>query len=310
MLNKLSIKALWILVVLLVGVVVFIMLNDQKKPKSTLPQLILSVDSNALDRISVNPAMSAPYELVKKDGKWKLKLDNQQLVDIEESTLEAAITKVSNTKPKRVITRKEENWSAYEVDELKGIKVSFYGGTESLGDLVIGKFDFNQQQRTMSNYVRLADKHDVYLIEDPLSFDWNKEPTGWRNKKVVSLSANNISKLVVSGETNVSLVKEGDTWKSLAEPMDSVAIQQLMGQFTNVTSDLFIDDLDVSQLISPNTVIELYATGENVTISIYHVDGRDVLHSTANPSSLFLFDEKMKGQLFPKGPRSGEELIN
>ena len=307
MLNRLSVKALWVVALILVVAVVFIVLNDKRKPTSTLPQLLISIDSTILDRVTIARGASEPYDLIKDQGQWKLRLENQKLVAIAEPSLLAAIKKMGKTKPKRVITRKEEKWKTYEVGDEKGIKVTLFGGGQELGAVVIGKFDFNQQTRSMSNYVRVANRDDVYLIEDPLSFDWNKEPSGWRNKNIVSMSKSDLSKLVISGDVNLLLLKEAGTWICTEGGMDSLEIDQFLDQFSNITSDKFADDVEIDQLASPSSIIELYSDQKNVTLSVFDFNGRALLSSSENPAVLFLMDQPLKEKLFPKGELEVED---
>lgn len=280
--------------------VVFIMLNDQKKPKSTLPSTVLALDTVTLDRISIQTGgKNEPYELVREGSDWKLKLSNGKLVDIQQNTLISAIQKVATTKPKRVITRKEEKWSQYDVNDEKGIQVNFFSGSDVLGGVVIGRFDFNQQTRSMTNYVRLADKNDVYLIKDPLSFDWNKEPAGWRNGSIASINQNNLSKVIITGEMDITLTKGGTSWSSTDPNMDSLEIDRYLGSFSNITSKNYFDDVEIGSLGAPKTIVELHGNDGVVTLTTHVVGDKEVLRSSVNPTSVFVLDEPIRAKIFP-----------
>ncbi|MFY0673779.1 MAG: DUF4340 domain-containing protein [Bacteroidia bacterium] len=275
-------------------------------PKSTLPQNLAQVDSAAVTRMVVNPKNDGPYELLRKNGIWKLKLENGKEVTCESKLVNNSFAGLFNSKPSQIVSRKQEKWNAYEVSDSAAIKISLYNGENELGGLFIGKFDFNQQTSSMSNYLRIAGSNDILKCDKPLSFDWNKSSNDWRNKTILSIQSSTVSKVSGSGQANFSLVKDDLTgWTSEGILMDSTAITNFLNDISNLNAKDFDDNMSVSDLGSPVQTIEVYTELEDITISLYETPAGPRVHSTTNAQNVFVADSLMIGKLIP----INEELV-
>lgn len=299
-----------VLALLIVGSI-FAISSRNNAPKSTIPTTVVSYDSLQLNRLVVDTKDGEPYELILENGTWKLQV-GEKLVAIESEGLESALVSIKSAKPKRVVSRKEENWPTYEVDEESCTKLMFYNGSEALAGVCIGKLDFNQQKRSMTTFIRQYDANDVYIVDGPITFDWNKQANDWRNKQLVSVNAGDIQKVVVSGISNFSLVKSEELgWSTQGIDLDSAGIEQYISAIANVTSSEFNDEVEVAEAGSPSLTLEIYTDTENVTVSMHSTAKGEVLQSTSNPGSMFSPGELMS-KLLPApsvAPAEGIEVV-
>jgi hypothetical protein len=299
-LNKLNTKSLLFLLVILVAIAAIVQMQKGDGPKSTLPQSVVQVDTAEVNRLVVNPKQGDAYELVRTNGIWKLKLANGKEVACQSKLVNNAFNGLIETKPSQIVSRKPEKWNAYEVSDSAGILVSFYNGETELGGVYIGKFDFNQQTSSMSNYVRAAGSDDVLKCEKPLSFDWNKTSSDWRDKTILSTQSSSISKVSGAGQANFSMVRDDIAgWTMEGVMMDSTAIANFLNGISNLNTKSFDDNIKVSDLGNPVQTLEVYTELEDITLSLYETPSGPRVHSTANAQNVFVADSVMIGKLIP-----------
>lgn len=299
MLNKLNTKSLVVLLVALVAVIAIVVMSRDNAPTSTLPARVVEVDSSAIDRLVIKPTDHDAYELVRKSGIWKLKLGDGRLVPVENKSLNNSFSSLLNVEPKRIVTRKEEKWASYEVTDSTAAKVLFYKGEELAGGVLIGKIDFNQQTNAISNFVRREGENDVFVCDAPLTFDWNKKSADWRNKTLMQSSIASISKVSAIGGMNFTLVKDDlSGWTTQGIEADSAQIMTYISGIANLTSNEFADDVLPSELSNPIQSLEIYTELEDVTLSIYNVGNRQLIHSSVNAQNVFVLDANLASKLY------------
>ncbi|MBI3143383.1 MAG: DUF4340 domain-containing protein [Bacteroidetes bacterium] len=300
MLSKLSPRTLLIAIAVLALAVVISTYYQRQKPVGTLPKELLLIDTAAIDKLVLASPGNGAYTLLKDQGEWKLALETGALVPIEEKMLLNALSTLFGCKPLKVITRKQETHDGYEVTDEKGTSLTCYSGEKELGGVVIGKMDFNQQMRTMYNFVRVKGKDDVYLADAPLGFDWNKKASDWRNKTLLRTDGAGIVKVIATGRSPFSVLKqETGSWAVEGAELDSLSAQAYFDGLVSISSSDFVDQLTPSQLENPVMVWEVGTDKENVTLSLFEYEGEQVITSTQNPGAIFVFNETISQKLIP-----------
>lgn len=299
MLNKLNTKVLVVILAVLVAASIYAIMSKNNTPKSTIPQHVVAYDSSQLNRLVVDTKDGEPYELVLENGSWKLSL-GAKTVGIEAEALESAIATITKARPIRVVSRKEENWPNYEVNEEGATKLMFYNGDEVLAGAMIGKLDFNQQKRSMHTFIRKYDANDVYMVEGPITFDWNKQANDWRNKQLIAVNTDDIKKIDISGKSSFSLLKmEDKSWVTQGIDLDSASVEKYVAGMANITSAEFNDDISLADAGGPQLTIEVYTDTDNITITWHNVGGTDVMQSSSNTGSLFNVSPELVAKLIP-----------
>jgi len=79
------------------------------------------------------------------------------------------------------------------VDSLTGSLVQFYGGTQVLSEVIIGKHAPNQTR----TYVRKVDSDEVYLAEGLLGYTFVRQRTQWLDKTILSLNPDFLTSIEV-----------------------------------------------------------------------------------------------------------------
>lgn len=284
----------------LAAIVVIVQINKSEAPKSTIPQQLVLIDSAELNRLVIVPKDEQAYELVKSQGNWELKLPSGKNVAIESKLLKGSIGNLLSTKPKRVVTRSQEKWNRYEVTDSTAIKIEFYNNNNKLAALYIGKFDFNQQTRAMSNFVRAEESNDVLMVESALSFDWNKNASDWRNKKVLSTSISSINKVEANGLFKFTLVNDDATgWITSGIEMDTVAIESYINNLATINAQIFDDEISLMDMGEAIGTFNIFTEKENHSISIYNTPRGKRLVSSQNPQNIFVFDKSVEEKLIP-----------
>ncbi len=310
MLNKLNTKFLLILLAVLVAIVALVQFNKSSSPKSTIPETLVQVDSAEVNRLVITPKNNTAYELLRESGIWKLKLANGKMVSIETKMLNNSFSSLFEIKPVRIVTRNENKFMAYEVTDSTATKVEFFNGDENLGGLYIGKFDFNQQTSSMSNFVRAINANEVLMVSAPLSFDWNKKANDWRSKKVTSTSISAISKIEATGQFNFSMVKqEGSNWLIDGITMDTTQIESYVTGIANLSAREFDDSVNLLDLGEASTTIEIFTDQSNdITLSLYNTPNGLRVVSSENQNSILVVDEMLGQKLLPQMLNSTEAI--
>jgi hypothetical protein len=123
-----------------------------------------------------------------------------------------------------------------------------------------------------------------------LSLSFDREFNSWRNRKVVSVTQNDVRRIVFSypADSGFALSMPDSTWLLDGSPADSAGVVQYLSRLRNVTNQEFVDD--GSAVTNPAYAISIEGPAiETVRIHAQEAVGREgfLISSTANPEAIF-----------------------
>jgi hypothetical protein len=291
MFSKFNTKTLIIILVLLTGVIALVFILDNREGGRTIREELIRIDSATVTAISIYPPAENRTEirLEKKGKNWIVRKD-KVTAEADEQRLANILSNFKLLKPNRLAATDKSQWKEYGVDDTLGTRMKFYAGDKLVGDIVIGKFSYNNSTRSSISYVRLPDEEVVYAIDGFIAMAVNHPFGQWRNKAVLRADKSKFTRISFSypADTAFILTKENNKWKIGAQTPDSAKVEQFLTNMTMVNSLGFIDNY----VPATPPVIMLTMEGNNmttVTIQAYPADStkKYVIRSSYNPSVCF-----------------------
>jgi len=268
-------KVLILIFAVLLGIYLFSKVGSSKKQRSFNPDII-QLDTAQVHRIIFHPQADdrKPVTLERSDnGSWMISKD-QRRVQALTNPVRGMLGSLSLVKASRIVAKSQERWSEYEVDEEKGNKVKVMDATGAvLADFIVGRFNFNQQTRSGTSYVRLNDDADIYAIDGFLNMSFGQGFDSYRNSQLLQVNKEDLTSISVNTETgsfNASKNANNQWTTSTGTAIDSSAMANYLNQFTNVSGRGFADAANVSQLGAP--VRSLSISGNNMVGGAIKVD--------------------------------------
>ncbi len=290
-----------LLVVLAALVVVFVIIQYGGDDNSSFKETLVEIDTAQVDRFIITASIGKPIGLIKKDGIWKVETFGGSF-EADRSKVESILAEVDGLKSKRLVGKDEKDWSKFETDQEKGKRIQFYAENDLLADLMVGKFDFIQNQQAQYNpysqqpqgemltYIRLYDEMEVYATESFLKMILSDEPQSYRDKKLSQFDPEKVDQVLYAtkyGEPFI-LSKKNGVWLMGTQEVDSVQTKEYIKNASKQKGRDFAN----GYMKDPNT---FYASVdfkgpdmEPVSITAFEVDSADfVLESSQYPMRYF-----------------------
>ena len=301
-------KTLLLIFLILLSVFLISQYAFERKTRSFKTALI-QVDTAAITSIRLYPKSDNQKEiLLKKENDFWVATQDNVTTEANAGAINALLRNLALIKTKRVAAKKAEKWSEYEMEEGKGSRVKVYKGDKLLEDFTVGRFNFNQQTRSGTSYVRLEEGDEVYAIDGFLSMTIGQGFESYRNKDFLNINKEQINKIAFSSNgIATSFLKEGDYWMKDGIKMDSTLMSDYLSDIQSIVGTTFVDDFEETQnrQLLFNT---LSLEGTGITTPIIIKAFRDttraepyILQSSQNQNSYFASGEDgLYGRLFNK----------
>lgn len=309
--NISSVKLIGVLAVL--GLVYFgvRMFGDKSRSKSFREELV-KIDTAQVSKVLID-AKGKHLELLKENSGWKVSVGNGKYAPAQKSSVKGALNSLLAVKPSRVVAKKSEKWKDYQVDSA-GTRVQVFEGGKNTLDLVIGRFGFDQQamrqQQMMGGrggmqqfytYVRLKNEDEVYAADQFMGMSLSTDASGFRNKKLLSLTKDSVTTIQFNYPADSSFVlnKTGNKWKVFDQPADSASMADYLSEIRYLSSSKFVDDVPPTALVSPTLSLSIKQSGKpDVMVKAFqHPVHKWIVNSSENPDSYFA-DESLVEKLF------------
>ena len=217
--------------------------NKAKKTREEAPPLFPDLKIEQVKKIVVKKS-NTTTTLENRDNVWYI-LD-KEAYPADLTIVEGVIKKIQGFKKINLASRKKDKHSLFGVKEGMGVEVTLLGPEKKeLARFLIGKTgpDF------LSTYIRKADSDDVYLHDDYLRGDFDKQVNNWRDKTILAFNPNEVVTLTISKrKEKETLVLTKDTqgnWQ-FEEPISSLAenppTEKLLTTLGNLKAIDFADE--------------------------------------------------------------------
>jgi len=295
-----------ILLALLGGLVVIFFITNYLRNKTreanVLPSDYVSIDSAAVESISIFPKSMNGDEIkfTNQNGKWQVA--NKDLVsETNEGEVGRIIKELQDVKPQRLAAKDKEQWKKYQVTDSLATRVTINeSGKGQTLNLYIGKFTYKKQQNpyaqyggsqgiTGTTYVRKSDDEKVYGVEGFLSMSFNQGFNSWRKSDFLKADKKAINRIQFAypGNGSFMLAKQDSVWMVDNQQADPKAVDTYLNMFTNRPQRSFADNYKPNG--SPNYTLTVSGNGmEDLTIQCWaDTSGTYYMHSSLNPKVYF-----------------------
>jgi hypothetical protein len=244
--NKNSLKKYGIIFGVLALLVAVMLLSDAGKNESTFKTDLVEIDTAAVTQILIYPKGYNHKEVKlfkNEDGVWYVALEKKS-VTVPPKKIQGIFSQILAIKPTRLAAKSSSKWKEFEVDT-SGTRVKFLEGDDVALDLIIGKFSYKQQFRSMTSFVRLADEDEVYETNGFLSTSFNRDVNSLRNNHLLEDDYKNWTRIAFDypADSSYQIVKVGDKWKAGDVELDSAKVVNYVRTLSRLSSSAFVDEL-------------------------------------------------------------------
>jgi hypothetical protein len=229
--KKLNSKILLIVLILLVSIFILSRLFRAPSLESNVRRDLISLDTATVDEIKIlTQKQEGEIKLSRQGNTWRVNKAQLQ-AETDRGLVNSFLGSIKSLKPLRLATRKKEKWEEFNVGD-KGIHVTIYNAGKKQADIIVGKTGFSQGGSY--TYLRLSDENETYAVEGFLESSFNRSYNDWRNKTILKLKKEDITKITYQYPTDSSFVveKRDSVWYTSNTLADQNKVELLLNQLT------------------------------------------------------------------------------
>jgi hypothetical protein len=239
----------WLVLALVVLAGAFLLSRFFRAPglESTLRQQLVKIDSAATTELRVKPANGTEEVRLTREGvTWKVAQGTKSAF-ADGSTVKSALGSLLALKPLRMVSRKKDKWTDFQVGEGGTVVTLFENGSQE-HEIHIGKTNFVQSPQGgfggAYTYVRIGDETEVYAVDGFLESSFNRAYADWRNKNFLRVSREAVTKIAFNYPADSSFVLErkDSVWQVNGATANTANVDAYLGQLTFKNLNNFADD--------------------------------------------------------------------
>jgi hypothetical protein len=253
--KKLNNKILIIALAVLASILILSRVFRSPGLESTLPKQLVTIDTAQLTQVKIVTSLNDSQEVVLvKEGKQWFALRNKQKVSANADVVKSLLSSLTELKPQRLASRKKDKWESFNVDD-KGTSLKVYYGTDKKADMFIGRTSYAQSGAF--TYVRVSDEKEVYTIAGTLGYLLNKPLDEWRDKTLLRVNKNEVSKLIFQYPADSSFVieKRDTAWYVGNRKVQDANVESYLSQLTLKSGNSFADNFTTTS--SPTLALQI-----------------------------------------------------
>lgn len=270
------------------------------KKDSTFQAELIALDSTEVASLKLDPKgeEAIPFTLKKEDGRWFATQD-ELTVPANEGAMQSLLAGLAMVQTKYIAAKDKDKLSEYEVEEGQGHHVQVYDEKgKLLKDFFIGRFDVNQQARTITSFIRLNGQNEVYAVDGMQTMAFGRAFIDYRDKELIKMKREmEVTAFdYVLSDTALQFQKTAGGWQCGSEKLDSMKVEDYLNVLRNVSGENFADDFDelqAAQYPQQQLIIRGNNMMEPFEVAVYRDTTRElpfVIHSNYNPNTYFASD--------------------
>lgn len=284
-------RNLTILFLVLLGIFIASKLFEKDTGRS-FEKVVINVDTSQVDKLTFFPKNEASsFSALRTNSGWDV-VQGDVTARASESLIQSILNTLSKIEIQRIVAKSSDKWADYEVGEDSGFRLIAYDGDKVLEDIYIGRFNFNQQTRSATSYIRKNGSDDTYALDGFLSMSLNQSFDGLRDKSFLRIEKTALNGIEASIDNKAfTISKNGEQWfAGDGSVIDSTSMVQYLNGISNVQGATIIDGVNEDQLDQLGKVNFRTENGSSTVITIYTGEDQFILHSTENENTLFESD--------------------
>jgi len=291
MFKKASNKLLGFIFAALLLAVAVLFFSDAGKNERTFREALVDIDTAGVTQMLIFSKANnfKPVKIFKQNNVWQVELKNGKIASVAEQKMTQTFSELTSIVPKRLAARNKVKWNEFQVDSA-GTRVQIFEGDDITLDIIIGRFNYQQQPRSVSTYVRLYNDVDVYEVDGFLALTFNKDANAFRNGTVMKDDANSWTQLQFDYPADSSFVlrKENNKWFINNIETDSVKTANYLKKISNLSQNKFADDVAIQTGQKPTYKLTISNDKLNfIEINAYIDSTNYLLVSSQNSEAIF-----------------------
>jgi hypothetical protein len=215
-----------------------------ERRRSNVRTELIALDTAQVDELHITRKADAkPLVLKRLDkGKWKVGPENEAAFDADATAVQQALAVLSKVTAQRMLSRKKEKWTEYEVTDSALLVKAFRQG-KTLAAIRIGKLTFPASGSAYTA-VRLDNETETYAVQGYLSTNLGRSLTDWRDKTFMRLKPEKVDKIVFEypADSAFTLTKADSVWKTGDKTAAPDRVERYLNQFRSKNLSAFADD--------------------------------------------------------------------
>lgn len=252
--------------VLIAASVLYLVFRNDSRVNYEIPRFS-ALEKDNITSVSVSGS-DGSIELKKENGDWVISPGGYRVSASEMNRLLSEIDTLSIVD----LISPREDYSRYELDDVKGITIKVSTADGTVRDFVAGK----TSSSSIYTYIRLADRKGVYSVRGNLKSVFSTSQDKWRDKQILNFNADEAAAIGIDkgGEKimfNRTLGTETPGWSRDGVPLDNSAeIDSDLKTLGMLKTTGFLDE-ELSG--EPQAVLHITTSSVTQTLEIY--DKRD-----------------------------------
>lgn len=294
MFKRLNTKVLIVSVVVLA--ILFAVSEFAGKKERSFRSVLIEADTSLIQKIQLRFPESNDIQLLREHNGWKVSGNGGTSYTTDPQVMQSILGQLVMMKPDRIAANSSEKWKSLQVDDSAAVRVDVYQSkNEPIASLFLGTISMSQQtggqqqmmrqqQPDIKTFVRVKGDDRVYMVNGFLKMAYQPEISAYRNKKVLQLNTQDISRLEFSGSDSFVLSKAESGWLlNGQQAVDSTQMVNYLRELSRKFSTHFVDEGQVSGTMPFR---ELNITGNNFeTVRLKAVPVADTTVNVAIQSS-------------------------
>ena len=216
---------------------------DQKGTASFTKELVL-VDTSKVDQIRIIlPDAEEDLTLNKEGNSWKISAGGDKTYTAAPSQVNSAISSLQGLTATQLVSTRESAWSEYGVSDSAGVRVQLQQGTETLADVWLGRFQY--QQTGMTTYARPEGDDNTYLVDGYVRSNFEKEINEWRDKTIIKgpNSQWNSLNFIYPGDSSFQMLRGlNNNWiLPDSTALDVTKVNRYLNRISSINGNKFVE---------------------------------------------------------------------
>ncbi len=288
MIKKLNNKQLALILIVLLGIYGIAKYVNTKRGENTFhTSIIPKIDTNKVNTIYIYPKLTKgkPIRFDLKGKNWIVS-QNSISSRAEQKSERYVIQLIEAITPDHLATNDPAQWKDYDVTDSAGTRVVLLNDKDTLIDLLVGRFSYNNQLRKALSCVRLHGQNEVYSVDGFLTMNMANDFASWRDRTLITDELASWSKLTFTYPVDSGFVVSkdaGGNWQVNNGIPDSAAVRNLLLKLSQQNYGVFVDGFDTN---SYKSVYQLKIEGDKMNAIILKAYSTDTAHGCIITSSI------------------------
>jgi len=235
------------------------------KPADLRDNHLVRIDTNILDRITIDVPGKGKTVLARKEGNWTIASRNNAPAD--SAAVQRLIETLQNERVTKFVEDVASNLSRYGLDQPQ-IQITFSSfASENTAETKAGEQPFAEvafgKQEGDVVYARLADEPFVVAVRRPLLDQIPTDPLQWQSLSIFKFKPEQIHRLSVSRETEVAVQRDAANqwhWVKGSGEINQANLQSLLETLSNLRAVRWLGSAGAQQAFGKPQLMVTFTT--------------------------------------------------